>query len=289
MTHVKRNKSGSDTLHRVESKPKGGFSVWSGLLRDWALWMRASGKPESTIYLRTYHLRRFAKTHQDPFVLDVGDLAVWLGGNGWGTETLRSYRASLRAFYSWAVAAGHCERSPAAALPTIKASAGKPRPAPEDVLAEAVRSSDRRVRLMLRLGAHAGLRRAEIAAVHTRDVFEDLDGWSLRVKGKGSRMRLVPLTRWLALEVRSVPAGWVFPSPAGGHLTPAHVGKLMSEALGPGWTAHTLRHRFATRAYAVERDLRAVQELLGHSKPETTAIYTQVPVGAKRRAVDLIA
>jgi integrase len=259
------------------------------MLKAWSLWMRASGKPESTIYLRCYHLRRFAKAHPDPFVLEVGDLATWLGGHGWGNETLRSYRASLRAFYSWAIAAGLCTTSPAALLPAVPAKIGKPRPAPEDVLADAVRAADGRVRLMLRLGAHAGLRRAEIAAVHTRDVFEDLDGWSLRVKGKGRRVRLVPLTRWLALEVRSRPVGWVFPSPAGGHLTPAHVGKLMSQALGPGWTAHTLRHRFATRAYAVERDLRAVQELLGHSKPETTSIYTQVPEGAKRRAIDLIA
>jgi integrase len=271
------------------SKPEGGIPVWSQLLADWTLWMRASGKPESTIYLRTYHLRRFAKAHSNPFCLGVSDLAEWLGSFAWGAETLRSYRASLRAFYSWALAAGLCASSPAAALPTVTARVGKPRPAPEDVLAEAVRGSDRRVRLMLRLGAHAGLRRAEIAAVHSHDVFEDLDGWSLRVKGKGDRTRLVPLTRWLALEVRSVPTGWVFPSPTGGHLSPAHVGKLMSEALGPGWTAHTLRHRFATRAYAVERDLRAVQELLGHSKPETTAIYTQVPLGAKRRAIDLIA
>lgn len=262
--------------------------VWSELLAAWAVWMRASGRPESTIYLRTYHLRRFAKAHPDAFAVEVGDVASWLGGQNWGTETLRSYRASLRSFYAWAMAAGLCDRSPAAALPPVPAKIGKPRPAPEDVLAAAVRCADPRVRLMLRLGAHAGLRRAEIASVHTRDVFEDLDGWSLRVRGKGGRVRLVPLTRWLALQVRSHPEGWLFPSPKGGHLTAAHVGKLMSQVLAPGWTAHTLRHRFATRAYAVDRDLRAVQELLGHSKPETTAIYTQVPDGAKRRAVDMI-
>jgi integrase len=251
--------------------------------------MRASGKPVSTRDLRTYHLRRFARTHPDPFTLDTEDLAGWLGCHGWGLETLRSYRASLRAFYSWAMAAGHTTTSPAAGLPTVPAQLGKPRPTPDDVLAVAVRVAGSRERLMLRLGAHAGLRRAEIAAVHSGDVFEDLDGWSLRVRGKGGRVRLVPLTRWLALELRAAPAGWVFPSPGGGHLTPAHVGKLMSGLLGPGWSAHTLRHRFATRAYAVERDLRAVQELLGHTKPETTAVYTQVPSGAKRRAVDRVA
>ena len=52
----------------------------------------------------------------------------------------------------------------------------------------------------------------------------------------------------------------------------AYLGKLVSEALGPGYTAHMLRHRFASLAYAVERDLRAVQELLGHAKIETTQV-----------------
>ncbi len=42
-----------------------------------------------------------------------------------------------------------------------------------------------------------------------------------------------------------------------GQLSPAHLGKLISAALGDGWTAHTVRHRFGTLAYAVERDLRA--------------------------------
>lgn len=48
---------------------------------------------------------------------------------------------------------------------------------------------------------------------------------------------------------------------------------------------HTLRHRCATVAYAKTRDLRAVQELLGHAKPETTAIYTAVPDDAVRDAM----
>ena len=66
---------------------------------------------------------------------------------------------------------------------------------------------------------------------------------------------------------------------------PDQIGKALSRMLGPGWTAHTLRHRFASRAYAVDRDLRSVQELLGHSKPETTMRYTAIPDGALRAAV----
>ena len=79
--------------------------------------------------------------------------------------------------------------------------------------------------------------------------------------------------------------GWVFPSPHGGHLGADRVGKILARALGAGYSAHTLRHRFASRAYTAQRDLRAVQELLGHSKPETTARYVAVPDDALAAAV----
>jgi integrase/recombinase XerC len=57
---------------------------------------------------------------------------------------------------------------------------------------------------------------------------------------------------------------------------PDYVGKRVKAALGGTWTTHSCRHRFATRAYAGTHDLRAVQLLLGHSKPETTARYVAV-------------
>lgn len=102
-------------------------------------------------------------------------------------------------------------------------------------------------------------------------------------------MRQVPLPDELARRILSSPAGYLFPSPHGGHLTPHHVGVIVSRLLPTGWTCHTLRHRCATNAYAATRDLRAVQELLGHAKPETTALYTQIPQEAVRAAMNMAA
>lgn len=56
---------------------------------------------------------------------------------------------------------------------------------------------------MLSLGACAGLRRAEIAACRGDDLERDLDGWSLRVLGKGGRVRRVPLTDEIAEQIRA--------------------------------------------------------------------------------------
>ncbi|WP_420868971.1 tyrosine-type recombinase/integrase [Brachybacterium muris] len=64
------------------------------------------------------------------------------------------------------------------------------------------------------------------------------------------------------------------------------VGELINEALPGTWSAHTLRHRFATEAYRGSRDLLLVQTLMGHSKPETTAIYVGLDTAQARSVVD---
>lgn len=73
----------------------------------WAAIQRAAGRPESTIALRLYHLRRAAAGVGVPVeAVTVDQLAAWLAGQGWSPETRRSYRASLRSFFGWCQAAG---------------------------------------------------------------------------------------------------------------------------------------------------------------------------------------
>lgn len=258
--------------------------AWREPLTAWGQWLTAADRPPSTVYLRTYHLRRFAAHHDQPWAVTVDHLAAWLAGHGWATETRRSYRASLCSFYAWGHAVGRIGHNPAALLPPVRPPAGRPRPAPEDALRRALADAAPRVRLMVRLAAYYGLRRAEIAAVHSRDVERDLMGWSLRVVGKGRKVRHVPLEDGLAAELRSHD-GWVFPNGRGGHLTPAHVGKLVSAVLPEGYSTHSLRHRMATVSYAGSRDLLALGSVLGHSRPETTRRYVLLPADATRAVV----
>lgn len=259
--------------------------VWAVALREWEDWMKAADRPETTRKLRGYQLRRFAAHHPDPWTVTLDDLAGWLGSHDWATETKRGYRAALRTFYGWAHTTGRIPTNPAGLLPPIKRAEGRPRPVPLAVLRKALHEADARVRLMVTLAVRQGLRRGEIARVHTKDLMEDLGGWSLRVHGKGARVRVVPLDEDVAATLKVLPPGWVFPGQIDGHLSPARVGELVSEVLGRGWTTHTLRHRFATSAYAGQRDLFAVQTLLGHQSPETTRRYVLLPDGALREAV----
>jgi len=149
---------------------------------------------------------------------------------------------------------------------------------------------------MMRLAAEAGLRRAEVARISTRDLVGDVDGAQLVVHGKGGRQRVVPIMETLAEKIRQGAAGHTPGAPASGYLFPngrrgdSHVcerttGQLVSDALPDGWTMHSLRHRFATRAYRGTRNLRAVQALLGHASVATTERYTQVDPDEIRAAM----
>lgn len=93
---------------------------WSTMIQDWDAWLRAANRPKTTRGLRMAHLRRFARDHADPGMVTTLDLATWLGSHGWAAETMRAYRASLRSFFSYAVAVGLLPADPAAALPAIR-------------------------------------------------------------------------------------------------------------------------------------------------------------------------
>jgi len=153
-----------------------------------------------------------------------------------------------------------------------------PRPTPAEVFEEAlVGCKDPRVDLMLRLGEGEGLRRGEIARLHTKQVVKRGKDWWLEVDGKGGKMRVVPLRADLAQAILAHGHGYVFPGNDDGHLSAAWVGKMMSRALGPGpWTAHTLRHSLGTRLYEATGDLYIVKEVLGHSSVDTTTVYARL-------------
>jgi integrase len=245
-------------------------------------WSQAAGTSPQTLRLRLHYLTRLSLAADRPLLeLTADDLSCFLAHPSWAPETRRSARSAIRSFFRWAVDTEQLSRDPSRALPNVRVPTGRPRPTPEAVFIDALLTARPRERLMILLAGYAGLRRSEIARVHT----DHIQGGELRVVGKGGRVRMVPLHPRLELELHSIPAGWAFPGHDQGHLTPGHVGYLIKKLLGPDWTAHTLRHRFATRAYSVDRDLLAVQTLLGHSKPETTRRYTAIPDGALTAAV----
>lgn len=266
---------------------------WAETITEWLEHLEAGGVPATTRRTRREHMQRCARAGgwSSPARVSGEGLVRWFARQSWAPETRRSHRATHRAFWAWAVATGRREDSPADALPAVRATAGVPRPVDELSYRAALRDAAPRVRLILRCAAEVGLRRAEIAQVHRRDLLQDLGGWSLIVHGKGDRPRVVPLPAGLAAVIAEQCERWgyMLPGDDAGHLSPRYVGKLAAAALPESWTLHALRHRFATRAYSLDRDVFTVQQLLGHASPATTRRYVALDTSSMRSTVDRVA
>lgn len=245
------------------------------------------GKPPTTRRTRREHLQHLARRVDcGPWQVTAEVLATYAAAQDWAVETRRGRRNTFLSFYGWAVRVGRVEENVGETLPKIPVQMARARPAPDRIYREALMRAKHREGLMLRLAAEVGLRRAEVSKVHSRDLLEDMVGWSLVVHGKGGRERVVPLPGSLATALAGLPPGFAFPGDDDGHLSPRYVGKLIASLLPEGWTMHTLRHRFATRLYALRSDLLLVQETLGHASPTTTRRYVEYDRARMRSAID---
>ncbi|MCX8069374.1 MAG: site-specific tyrosine recombinase XerD [Thermodesulfovibrionales bacterium] len=142
---------------------------------------------------------------------------------------------------------------------------------------------------MLELMYSSGLRVSEIISIKTDDI--NYEGGFLRVMGKGSKERIVPINKrainrikdyTLTLRVnilRGKSSPYLFLSNRGEPMTRQRFWQSLKElgkSAGLSLTPHSLRHSFATHLLDGGADLRSVQKMLGHADISTTQIYTKV-------------
>jgi len=257
---------------------------WGEAIQGWVEWLVAAGASPGTIRHRRGVVRSVARQlgALRPDDVTTDHLVLLCAQHDWSNDHRRGLRAALIVFYDWCQTAGASTGNPARGLPRVPESKPRPRPATDRIWRDLLSTATPREQMMARLAGEAGLRRAEVARVHRDDLIEDLLGWSLIVKGKGNKQRLVPVTDTLADALLNYrvegynPYGYLFPGQIDGHISPDYVGVLISRLMPPGWSMHKLRHRYASRGYAGTKDIRAVQEALGHASVATTQRYTAV-------------
>ena len=148
-----------------------------------------------------------------------------------------------------------------------------------------------RNRAMMEIMYGAGLRVSELIFLKLQDA--NLNAGLLRVMGKGSKERIVPIgtkakssTReWIdagrPLVLKNIPSQYLFIARAGKPMTRQAFWKIIKKnaslaGISKNVTPHTLRHSFATHLLEGGADLRSVQTMLGHSDISTTQIYTHI-------------
>ena len=258
---------------------------WRKSINGWTDTLRAAGLSAQTIKSRRYKMVHLATLlmPSGPEDVTTEQIVQAFARQQWKPETRKAYRNTISSFFRWLHKSGRRSDDPSLDVPRVKKPHAHPRPCPDRYIAAAMKMATTSERLMIRLGAECGLRRGEIARVHSDDVVADSAGRSLIVRGKGDKQRIVPLPDDLANTVMET-KGYLFPGRFGGHVEESYIGDHISRLLPDGYAAHTLRHRFATTAYAATHDLFVVAELLGHESVETTEHYVAMPDGRLREA-----
>ena len=258
---------------------------WRKNIEGWTDTLRAAGLSAQTIKSRRYKMVHLAALlmPSGPEDVTTEQIVQVFARQQWKPETRKAYRNTISSFFRWLHKSGRRSDDPSLDVPRVKKPHAHPRPCPDRYIAVAMEMATSSERLMIRLGAECGLRRGEIAAVHSDDVVADSAGRSLIVRGKGDKQRIVPLPDDLACIIMDA-HGYLFPGRFGGHVEESYIGDHISHLLPDGYAAHTLRHRFATTAYAATHDLFVVAELLGHESVETTEHYVAMPDGRLREA-----
>jgi integrase/recombinase XerC len=218
--------------------------------------------------------------------------------------------ACLRTFFKFLVREQRLKTNPAELISSPRLPKKLPSYLPENEAAAVVEMpqgdafKDLRDRAILELLYASGLRVRELAGLNDENL--DLSQQLIRVFGKGRKQRIVPfgefaaraLSAYLAERDRLALADPeddgqmpVFVSVRGRRLNARDVQRLVEKTRlglpsGRHLTAHTLRHTFATHLLERGADLRAIQELLGHSSLATTQKYTHVSLEHLRAEYD---
>lgn len=261
------------------------------VVTEWSAYQRRRGLAVATIEKRASLLRRWAAWVGDPFEARPDELEAWLDELDLANNGRYAVISHLHQFYRWSLRQGLTTIDPTVFVDRPRIRQGLPRPIHPTDLDVALMTAAPAMRAALLLAATSGMRCCEIARLRWDDVH---DGQA-RILGKGSKERIVPLhsetVRVLDELGRSsvfVLDGWQ----SGKSTAPGGVvsrrGNAHLHSVGISSTMHTLRHYAGTCALQACGDLRKVQELLGHSSPATTAIYTRLDVGALRSVVEAI-
>ncbi|AMS02117.1 tyrosine-type recombinase/integrase [Mycobacterium phage Xeno] len=261
-------------------------------LDDWEIWQTAQRLSRRTIdeRLRVIHLLH-AETGVQPMKIRATDLVRWIADHeDWSDSTACTYTSYLSAWFKWLQLTDRREDNPMVKVGAPRLPDRQPRPVSDaDVVALLQTRMWTSTRRMILLALLAGLRVHEIAKIRGEDI--DMSARVLWVKGKGKRLRSVPLHPLLIEMASEMPAaGYWFPMRGheGEHILSKSVSDIIGRTMkraGVRGTPHCLRHWYATTLLDNGTDIRVVQELLRHKSIATTQIYTKVPEGRLHDAI----
>lgn len=283
------------------------------MIDAWGVYLRANlAVSEHTLRAYVSDLRSFTtycqvdelSTENIRSVVTLRAIRAWLASlvqQGKSRSTISRRTASIRSFTAWAYRRGYLDSDPGLLVTSARGDQKLPQVQTPSDTAELLSYAATRAReenspaairdwAILETIYATGIRVSEVCSLDTTSI--DQQGMTLRVIGKGNKERVVPFTRaclsalqaWLSHGRQSLAipeAGRaLFVGDKGRRIDPrvirAMIHRMCAQAGVRDLAPHALRHTAATHILAGGADLRAVQEMLGHSSLQTTQRYTHV-------------
>lgn len=237
---------------------------------------------------------------------DLEHFAAFISDLGIGPRSLARILSGVRQFYRFLVIDGYLEVDPTELLESPKQPDHLPEvlsTAEVDLLEQAIDLSKwegHRNRAIIEVLFSCGLRVSELTNLKLSNLY--IEEQYIRIMGKGSKERLVPispraldeLSYWFAdrnvMKIKPGEEDYVFLNRRGQHLTRTMILIMIKRyAVEAGIkktiSPHTLRHSFATSLLEGGADLRAIQAMLGHESIGTTEIYTHIDTSTLRQEI----
>jgi integrase/recombinase XerC len=285
--------------------------AWEAALQSFRRELRTRGASRHTMRAYDNDLAELAewatRGRREPGELVHRDLRAYaaaLSERGLAPSTVARKLAAVRSLHDHLTRAGAASSNPGELLPSPKRGSRLPRvlgPGEIATLLERIPASgplEVRDRALFELAYACGLRAEEIVNLDLDST--EFESETLRVTGKGSKTRIVPmgepaqhaLERYLQKARPALAAdrsqAALFLSRRGRRLSPSDVRRRLERwvrqaAVAGHVSPHTLRHSFATHLLEGGADLRSIQELLGHASLSTTQVYTRVEPQRLRR------
>ncbi|MCB5245458.1 MAG: site-specific tyrosine recombinase/integron integrase [Candidatus Cloacimonadaceae bacterium] len=278
-------------------------------------YISAEGKSAQTIIAYMRDLNQFYKFIQRYFEdgniqLDqispqmIRDWFLHLHKQQVSNRSLARKAAALQSFFAWAKLTKHINKNPMDKIKRPKFEKDLPHYFTEEEMRILLNLPDQssifgvRNRAILELLYSSGLRISELANLQLNDI--DLKRGLVRVIGKGNKERIVPVGKSAIEAIKAYlpirdklkqeySSNRLFLTKSGKDFDHRQLYKILHHyfhiiARQKGYSSHTIRHSFATHLLARGADLRALQEMLGHSNLETTAIYTHLTLDDIKKA-----
>lgn len=232
---------------------------------------------------------------KDLLLVDKKDIEKYIRSLNKSSKTISHIISSLKSFYNYYMRMGNIKSNPTDEIDRPKIE----KKIPEFLTLEEVSSLlnfevnnefEARNKAILELLYSSGLRISELTSLELSNI--DLDECLVRVMGKGSKERIVPLGDYAIDALKEYiyfyrpilnknNSSYVFLNNRGGVLSRQFIFKVIKEecikkGIRKNVSPHTLRHTFATHLLKNGADLRIIQELLGHENLSTTQIYTHL-------------